>query len=634
MRLWRRLKVVGDKFRVKNKNKKYYYLICGLVILASFFIWEKICLAEPVLKITDIQFESEDSSSDDFIEITNNSSTNINLKGYRLAKKTSSGKRYNIKSWTSDVFVLANQQYLWACSKNGFSESIGANTSTSETISDENGIALILGSLEDGDIIDSINWGDESEEEEEIKDYSGIRINEIYPAPDTKAGEEEFVEIINLTGEEIDFSGYTIKDSKGAKGKISKKEKIGNFIVFYGSFSLNNDSKGDTVFLYDKKDNLIASQKYANGKSARSFSFDGSSWRWTSSPTPGGENFFDKILSGKLILPKHVYKNTYAYFNVKADEGAKKFTWNFGDGHKSYLKSTKHKYEKTGKFSGSLKITGDGEDKSYDFTVKVEKYDAPKIRIVSFSPNPKGSDTENEWIEIKNQSKDKINLKGWSIATGKDKLINHPIREDFKIKKGKTKKLTKKICAFTLGNEKTKIELRDPSGKVVQKIKYDRKKNKIAEDEIYKKNDAGWSWIETPSNIENKIKNPLLPLGEGARRADEGTSTTTEENIIDIPDSEIQASLGKYTTSPIWQKKQKTRHNLAYSKHTITFPEKLIPQNSRVLGVETGFKPISTENYYSFTTPTNQRHWAIKLLENSWDKINFSLNYILLKIAI
>ncbi|PIP28021.1 MAG: hypothetical protein COX29_03440 [Candidatus Moranbacteria bacterium CG23_combo_of_CG06-09_8_20_14_all_35_22] len=614
---------------MKNKNKKYYYLLYGLVILASFFIWEKICLAEPVLKITNIQFESETSVDDDFIEITNTTENKINLNEYKLVKKTSSGTQTSIVSFGDEDSISSGKTYLWASSKNNnFPSEIKANIWRKATISETNGIAIIFENKDKDVIIDCINWG-EDESEEEIKDYSGIMISEIYPAPNTKVGEEEFVEIINSTGEEIDFSDYTIKDSKGAKGKISKKEKIGKFIVFYGSFSLNNDSKGDTVFLYDKKDNLIASQKYANGKSAHSFSFDGSSWRWTSSPTPGGENFFDKILSGKLILPKHVYKNTYAYFNVKTDGSAKKFTWNFGDGHKSYKKETKHKYKKTGKFKASLKIRGNGEDKIYEFEVKVEKYDAPKIRIKRIMPNPKGLD-KNEWIEIENKSKKKVNLEGWSIATGKDKLINHPIRKDFRIKKGKTKKLTKEICAFTLGNEKTKIELRDPSGKVVQKIKYDRKKDKIAEDEIYEKNDEGWNWVETPSNIENKIKDPLLPLGEGAQRADEGTSATTEENIFIIPNSEIQASLGRYTTSPDWQKKQKNRQKMALSSHDIILSEKLIPQNSRVLGAQS---LNLHENFYTFTPPIHNKHWAIIFWENSSSNINYFLNYLLLKIT-
>jgi hypothetical protein len=299
----------------KNKKTFYHFFIYGLVILAGFFIFGKICLGETILKITNIQFDGGAGKPDeDFIEITNTTSEKINLKGYRLVKRpASSSSDTSIKSWTSDTFVEPFKKHLWACSKNGFAESIGADSATTQTISETNGIALRLGKEDEGEIIDSINWKDDSEEEEEEEEeedqnYSEIMISEIYPSPDTKNGEEEFVEIINESGEEIDFSDWKILDSKGAKGKITKKEKEGNFYVFYGSFSLNSDSKGDTVFLYDKKDVLIDSQSYSSGKSQYSFAHDGSSWRWTSIPTPGKENRFDKILSGKVILPKKFTK--------------------------------------------------------------------------------------------------------------------------------------------------------------------------------------------------------------------------------------------------------------------------------------------------------------------------------------
>ncbi|MFZ2882326.1 MAG: lamin tail domain-containing protein, partial [Candidatus Moraniibacteriota bacterium] len=470
---------------LKNKNKSIFVLVIffWLVSIASFFIWGKICKAEPILKITNVQFSGGAGKTDeDFIEITNTTENELNLNEYKLVKKTSSGTRTSIVSFSNEDSIPPEKTYLWASSENDdFPKKIGADIWREETISENNGIAIILGNKDTGVIIDSLNWKKEDEPEdedvppEETADYSKIRINEIYPAPNTKEDEEEFVEIINESEKTPDFSDWTIKDSKGAKGKISRHEKDGAFIVFYGSFSLNNDSKGDTVFLYDKKDALIASQKYATGKTAYSYSFDGSAWRWTPHITPGADNEFAEILSGKIKKDKTIYAGVYANFEVSNSKKAKKFTWNFGDGHKSYLKKTRHKYEKTGKYTASLKITGDGEDNLIEFEIKVEKYNAPKVRIISLSANPKGSDTKNEWIEIENKSKKKVNLKGWSIATGWKKFINHPIREDFEIKPGKSKKLLRDICAFSLTNTKNKLELRSPDGKTIQDMKYNHK---------------------------------------------------------------------------------------------------------------------------------------------------------------
>lgn len=469
----------------------------------------------------------------------------------------------------------------------------------------------------------------EEEEEEEPppipKDYSGkVKINEIK----AETSDEEVVEIISSSDDDIDFDAWCIKDEVKYKKtswdckKPSRVEKNKNFYALYGSFSLNNDSGGDSVFLYDENKNLVDSVSYKNAKSKYTFAFDGQKWRWTSQATPGQENLFDKILSGKIKLPEKVYKNIYAYFSVSADKDAEKFTWDFGDNHKSYLKETKHKYAATGQYRGSLKITGNGEDAFYEFNVEVKKYSAPKIRIIALSPNPAGSDTENEWLEIANQSDNEVNLKGWSIATGWKNLYNHPIRENFEIKKGKTKKLERDICAFTLANTQTKIELRSPDGKIVQKIKYDRQENKIEEDEIYEKNEDGWEWL-APENetLENDSINPPLPLaGEGAQGAGEG-------NVLGQED--IKLFLGKMSDNPAWLEKKEIRFVLLDGMSKIKIPEEILTSQPRVLGI---YILPSNNNYYFFTHIQNEKYWLVSWTENVWIKMNFGLNQILNKI--
>ena len=615
---------------LKNKNKFIFVLVIffWLVSIASFFIWGKICKAEPILKITNVQFSGGAGKTDeDFIEITNTTENELNLNEYKLVKKTSSGTRTSIVSFSNEDSIPPEKTYLWASSKNDdFPKKIGADIWREETISENNGIAIILGNKDTGVIIDSLNWKKEDEPEdedvspEETVDYSKIKINEIYPVPNTKNGEEEFVEIIDESEKTPDFSDWTIKDSKGAKGKISRYKKDGAFIVFYGSFSLNNDSKGDTVFLYDKKGNLIASQKYATGKSAYSYSFDRSTWRWTPHITPNAKNEFAEILSGKIKKDKTIYAGAYANFEVTDSKNAKKFTWNFGDGHKSYLKKTRHKYEKTGKYNASLKISGNGEDNLINFEVEVKKYHAPKIRITSLSANPKGLD-KNEFILIENKSTKKVNLKGWSVATGWKKLINHPIRENFEIKAGKSKKLTKKICAFTLVNTKDKIELRDPSGKIVQKIKYDHGKKSISDDEIYTKIDSNWQWIETQTEqIEKETNNPkdILPANETELKTEQ--LKTNEENPIQV---DINLSdLGKSTENPAWQAKQKNQIILLLADSNID-SEKFLSQNQgKVLGIS----KVNPTQYHQ----TEDNQIKLNRLNQFWKKINAKLNQLVL----
>ncbi len=473
---------------------------------------------------------------------------------------------------------------------------------------------------ETSDCEDDDEEDDENKDEDEEPDYTGkVKINEILPSPQT--GEKEFIEFLNLSGEKIDISGWYILDEKNNK-KILAEEKteIEKYFHKYDSFSLNSD--GDTIFLYDKNGEIIDQQNYDKAKSKYSYAFDGSVWRWTSKLTPGEENQFDPILSGHIKKDKNIYANVYANFEADdVHESAKKFTWNFGDGHKSYLKITRHKYEKTGKYQASLKIIGDGEDAVYDFEVEVKKYPQPKVRIKSVSPNPKGNDTESEYITLENKTKKKINLKNWSIATGWESLVNHPIREDFEIKAGKTKKLTRDICAFTLANVKTKIELRSPDGKIVQSLKYDKKKEKLEEGELYEKTEDGWGWIKTQSDTEKETSNDT--------KDKQSNTNNSAETEINIAPEELQAAIGKYTPFGDWEGKIKSRNNLVGYGTTIKLAGVVSAGQPRVLGASV---VKQYENHYAFTAHVSQKHWATALFDSFWTKINSGMNRIMNKL--
>lgn len=463
--------------------------------------------------------------------------------------------------------------------------------------------------------------GDNQNQNQKSKYADRVLINEIYPAPNTKTGEKEFVEITHRSGEGIDFSKWCLEDEtehkKGDSGKCKKFEDVktmGDFTVFYGTFSLNNDSGGDTVYLFDGDKNLVDSRSYAATKAQQAYAFDGSAWRWTSQPTPGEENQFDKIPQIKIKKEDNVFKDMWTHLSVAVEDQNKdtKFTWDFGDGHKSYLQDTKHKYTDTGTYNCSLYVHDKKIEETLEFSINVKKYKAPKIRIIRFSANPKGSDTENEFIILKNASKKKINLKGWSIATGWKNLYNHPIRDDFKIKPGKSKKLTRGICAFTLANTKDKLELRGPDGKTVQKIKYDHGKTSITEDEIYQKNKKSWEWIMPPDITPKKNTPPKTYAPPKTGRPD---ATPTETTTTNHPMP--QEYLGKYSTSLDWQNKISVRNNLVNYNLQIKFA--LAENPSRVAGVATA------RNIY---LPPH-RHWLVVWLDNLWMKINFTLNHFI-----
>jgi hypothetical protein len=389
----------------------------------------------------------------------------------------------------------------------------------------------------------------EALEENEIKNYSGkLKINEIFPAPKIKNAGKEFVEIINFSDEIINLSGMRIEDEKNTNKLSFPNKLLAPKELFYleGDFELNNTTP-DTAFLIDKdgtKENPIDLVSYTNPKHDYAYASNGSAWQWTSRETKGAENQFDELLSGQIKKDETIYVGVYANFEVKADNKAEHFTWNFGDGHKSYLKKTRHKYEETGTYSASLKITGESEDNLLNFEVEVKKYPEPKIKIIKIKANPKGKDTEGEEIYLKNTSKKKINLKTWSIATGSKTLANHPITKDFVIQPGKTKKITRKYSLFVLNNKKGALELRYPNGEVASRVKYDKKKESVKDDEIYELSGKKWQW-NAPTE-ETPVEATISPTNISPSPENLGDINQITEP--EISDEEISLNLGKYSS--------------------------------------------------------------------------------------
>ena len=98
-------------------------------------------------------------TTNDFIELHNPNSSAVNLKGYRLVKRTQSGSSdTGIKSWTDDALISAGGYYLWANS--GYVDiSVSPDVTTSGSMASDNGIALRFGPADTGEIIDSVGWG-------------------------------------------------------------------------------------------------------------------------------------------------------------------------------------------------------------------------------------------------------------------------------------------------------------------------------------------------------------------------------------------------------------------------------------------------------------------------------------------
>jgi len=477
--------------------------------------------------------------------------------------------------------------------------------------------------------------GEENPEKENAV-YDGkntLRINEIVPNPMGKDEDGEYIEFYNFGEEDINLdsgNGWIIKDRIGDEkenpqennyNKFNFKDYLGNkkikageyLVVMRGGemdFSLRNSD--DEVRLTDPDGEDVNDIKYLNAKSGYSYGFDEkkNKWRWSVFLTPGAENVFKDAGEVEIDIDKDIYRGIYADFKVEVGgmkDKEMKVRWEFGDGRKSYLAKTRHKYEKTGKYTVKLKFFNGEEDVNKEFKIEVENFPKQKVRINAVNPNPAGVDSENEWIEIKNKEKKKVNLKNWSIATGSDKkkMVNHPIYEDFIIKPGKTKILTREYSNFSLNNKKCYIELRYPNGKVAYKLKYKSEKS-IEEENVYQKKDGGgWGWV---------VGDVIIPEEDLETNEDQIEIVIVENDELDIPELRLE-DVGKFSAEE-WRDKIQ---EILESYWTSELENQSNQKEKYVLGVmDDKIKKIRLEDgiYYFNPKGKTEKHWLVKWWED------------------
>jgi hypothetical protein len=96
------------------------------------------------------------ASSNDLVKLYNPTAAPIDMSGWKLHKKSSTGTDYSLKVFPAGSVIGAAQLFVWANSDNGFSDTVDANTSSTETLAADNSVALMDAA---GNIVDAVAWG-------------------------------------------------------------------------------------------------------------------------------------------------------------------------------------------------------------------------------------------------------------------------------------------------------------------------------------------------------------------------------------------------------------------------------------------------------------------------------------------
>lgn len=160
------------------------------------------------------------------------------------------------------------------------------------------------------------------------------------------------------------------------------------------------------------------------------------------------------------------------------------------------------------------------------------------IKITEIYPNPEGSDSEDEWIEITNGGSESVNLSNWTIDDGEGGSDPYTFPEDTSIESGETFVIYRKDSGVALNNSADSARLIDFTGEIVDEVEYEQsvEGQSYAEIQIENSNNlqaslhslgkrihASWEWVQpSPGN-----PNPLW-------KSYTGTVLSFQENTLEL----------------------------------------------------------------------------------------------------
>ncbi len=317
--------------------------------------------------------------------------------------------------------------------------------------------------------------------------FNPIVINEImYDFPGSDDG-HEWVEIKNISANDIDLTGWKFNDGSNHNLNLPPKNGgQGSFLIPYGGYAIFAD-KAD-VFLVDHPDfsgividtvmslnntaeilkvidsdgQIVDQASYADtlGAKGDGYSLERKS-DYVAGFCPSGD------LAGSPGLDNHPDCDSKASPSITPDVASPT-------------------PDLISDFSASL---------TEEMPVSVPLPITAELVISEFIPNPVGLDEENEWVEIYNAGSDDVNLTGWKLEDASGKNYDFPNQE---IKSRNYLVLSRGQTGISLNNNSETLVLIAPDGSEAFKISFTGGSKEGYSFSRFGSNDWRWTDILTP----------------------------------------------------------------------------------------------------------------------------------------
>lgn len=212
--------------------------------------------------------------------------------------------------------------------------------------------------------------------------------------------------------------------------------------------------------------------------------------------------------------------------SADADGDTLTFSWDFGDGALGSGQNVSHAYTTAGTYTATLTVS-DGTATSTD-TVKIivstPTY-STSVVINEFLPNPVGSDTDNEFIELTNLGSSAVVLDGWQLddAAGGSAPFTIPVGTT--IQPGAFLSFSRSQTKIAINNDGETVRLLTPSGQEQSSFSFSAS---IAEGQAYARTSSGSFSLTTTltPGQANIITTPATDEEETATTKTSSSSST------------------------------------------------------------------------------------------------------------
>lgn len=403
----------------------------------------------------------------------------------------------------------------------------------------------------------------------EAKAAGGVVLNELM------WDEVEYIEVLNATSDEVSLSGWTITRQKsgdvektvvlfeegdvigvGEYFLIEKNEEAtsvaadkivpGLTLLNTGELVRLRDSTGAVVDSASRLGSWLAGANTTVGEAMErsDVNADGTledSWHTSTGSgggrvgTPGEANSTPPVnhapMAAASVAGDEILVGEGVTFSAEdsSDEDGDDltYTWDFGDGSPAGGGSVvTHAYTSAG--SKTVRVTVSDGEFSDDAMLVISVVAVPypdTIVINEFLPDPAGSDTTSEFIELFNTGSSAVDVGGWQVDDAEGGSGAYTIPPGTTIAAGGYVSLTRAVTKIALNNDGDTVRLLVPDGSVKGSFSYDDSSEGLSW------NRQGSGYVES-TTVTPGAANVITTAATTAAEAEEGTSTEYSDDIL------------------------------------------------------------------------------------------------------